>query len=58
MTISVQLGLLPGSDPSEQARWGADHGAEGIELSAWGGLEQLRRSADAIQGILPITSVC
>ncbi|MFM7321862.1 MAG: sugar phosphate isomerase/epimerase family protein [Armatimonadota bacterium] len=58
MTISVQMGLLPGTGPAEQARWGADHGAEGIELSAWGGIDQLRRSADAIRGILPITSVC
>jgi len=58
MTISVQLGLLPGNDPADQAKWGADHGAEGVELSAWGGLEGLRRVAEAVHGILPVTSVC
>ena len=58
MTISVQLGLLPGNTPAEQARWAADHGAEAIELSAWGGVDKLRREADSIHGILPISSVC
>lgn len=58
MIISVQLGLLPGDHPQDQARWGRDHGAEAIELSAWGGVDKLRREADAIAGILPISSVC
>ncbi len=58
MTISVQLGLLPGNQPQDQARWARDHGAEAIELSAWGGVDKLRREADAISGILPVSSVC
>ena len=57
--ISVQLGLLPGGSPAEKAKWAADHGVQGIELGIWGGgLAAVRRDADAINGIVPISSVC
>lgn len=44
---------------ADKAKWGADHGVEGIELSVFeGGVEGLNRTAEAINGVLPITSVC
>lgn len=59
MKIAIQLGLLPGSSVAEQAKWARDHGVEGIELGVWGGgLEKMRRDADAINGMVPISSVC
>ena len=38
--------------------WARDAGVDGIELGAWGGIEQLRRDADICQNILPVTSIC
>ena len=58
MKIAVQLGLLPGNSVADKARWAADHGVEGIELGAFGGLEKARREAEEINGIVPISSVC
>ena len=59
MKIAVQLGLLPGANVAEQAKWAFDHGVEGIELGAFGvSNEKLRRQADEINGIVPISSVC
>lgn len=59
MKIALQLGLIPGSTPADKAKWAKDHGVEGIEVSAFGGgLENMKRDADAISGIVPICSVC
>jgi sugar phosphate isomerase/epimerase len=59
MRISLQLGLIPGETTADKARWASDHGADGLELGVWGGgLEKCRRDADAINGLLPISSVC
>lgn len=59
MKIGVQLGLLPGETPREKAQWARDHGVEGIELGVWGGgLPKMRREADEIGGLVPISSVC
>ncbi len=59
MKISLQLGLIPGQNPSDKAKWAADHGVQGIELGAIGVTNaQLRAQADEIGGILPISSVC
>lgn len=58
MKVAVQLGLLPGDGAAEKARWAADHGVEGIELGAWGGVDKMRREIDAIAGLVPIASVC
>lgn len=59
MKIAVQLGLLPGSEVADKAKWAQDHGVEGIELGVFGvSNEQLRRQADEINGLVPITSVC
>lgn len=57
MKIAVQLGLLPGATTGDKARWAQDHGVEGIELGT-GLPDKLRATADEINGILPITSVC
>lgn len=56
--VAVQLGLLPGKTNADKAQWAKDHGVEGIELGAWGGLEKLKREADEINGVVPISSVC
>ena len=59
MKIALQLGLLPGETVADKAKWARDHGVEGIELGVWGGgLAKLRRDADEINGIVPISSVC
>ena len=59
MRISLQLGLIPGDTAADKALWARDHGAEGLELGVWGGgLEKCRRDAEAIDGVLPISSVC
>jgi sugar phosphate isomerase/epimerase len=59
MKIAVQLGLLPGANVGDQAKWAADHGVEGIELGVFGvPNEKLRRQADEINGLVPISSVC
>lgn len=59
MKIAVQLGLLPGETVRDQAKWARDHAVEGIELNVWGtGLAGVRRQADGIAGLVPISSVC
>ena len=59
MKIAVQLGLLPGNNATDKARWANDHGVEGIELGIWGGgLAGMKQDAEAINGLVPISSVC
>lgn len=59
MKIAVQLGLLPGTEVADKAKWAHDHGVEGIELGVFGvSNEKLRRQADEINGLVPICSVC
>lgn len=59
MRVSLQLGLIPGATVSDKAKWAKDHGVDGLELGVWGGgLAGCLRDADAINGILPISSVC
>lgn len=58
MKIVLQLGLIPGASTLEKVTWARDAGADGIELGAWGGLDQLRRDADICHGTLPVTSIC
>jgi sugar phosphate isomerase/epimerase len=59
MKIALQLGLLPGNSTQDKAKWAADHGVEGIELGVWGGgLPAMRKDAEEINGIVPISSVC
>lgn len=59
MKIALQLGLIPGQNPADKAKWARDHGAQGIELGSTGiSSDQLRGQADEIAGILPICSVC
>lgn len=59
MKIALQLGLCPGSSTRDKAQWAKDHGAQGLELGVWpNGLSGIRKAAEEINGILPITSVC
>jgi sugar phosphate isomerase/epimerase len=58
MKIVLQLGLIPGDSTLAKVMWARDAGADGIELGAWGGIDQLRRDADICQNILPVTSIC
>src|SRR5437867_6142033 len=59
MKIAVQLGLLPGGSVADKAKWAQDHGVEGIELGVWGGgLAKIKKDADEINGLVPISSVC
>ena len=58
MKIALQLGLLPGDTTTDKAKWARDQGVEGIELGARGGVDQLRKEAEAIDGVVPIASVC
>ena len=58
MKIVLQLGLIPGDSTQEKVTWARDAGVDGIELGAWGGIEQLRRDADICRNILPVTSIC
>lgn len=60
MKLAVQLGLLPGQTVADQQRWAADHGVEGIEISAWGYKpEDLDRAKAEFAGSpVPICSVC
>ncbi len=58
MKVVLQLGLIPGDNTADKAKWARDHGVEGLELGARGGSEVLHRDAEAINNILPITSVC
>lgn len=59
MKIAVQLSLPPGSSASEKAKWARDHGVQGIELGIWGGgLAGMQKDAEAINGVVPISSVC
>lgn len=59
MKIAVQLSILPGENASDRAKWARDHGVQGIELGIWGGgLPKMRRDADEINGVVPISSVC
>jgi sugar phosphate isomerase/epimerase len=60
MKIALQLGLIPGASTSDKAKWAADHGVEGLELSAFTGkgVDGMRETSDQINGLVPICSVC
>lgn len=59
MKIAMQMGNLPGDTTADKARWARDHGVEGLELGIWGGgLPNMRKMADDINGIVPVVSVC
>ena len=59
MKIALQLDLIPGTTTADKTKWAADNGAQGIELGVFGvSNDELRRQADEINGVLPISSVC
>lgn len=57
MKIALQLGLIPGTSTSDKAKWARDHGVEGLELGS-NSAEKLKSTADEINGVVPICSVC
>jgi sugar phosphate isomerase/epimerase len=58
MKLALQLTLIPGDGSTlDKVKWAKDHGVEGIEVIC-GSLDKMRREADEINGLLPITSVC
>lgn len=59
MKIALQIGLLPGQSTQDKASWAADHGVEGIELSAFaGGVDSMNKIVEEINGKVPVCSVC
>ncbi|MCZ7644476.1 MAG: sugar phosphate isomerase/epimerase [Planctomycetota bacterium] len=60
MKLSVQTGLLPGNELPDKLKWAADHGVEGIEISAWQyrppNLDQALR--DYENSPLPVSTIC
>lgn len=59
MKIALQLGLIPGATAADKAKWAKDNGVEALELTAFGGgLDAIKRDADEVNGILPVSSVC
>lgn len=57
MKIALQLALIPGRSDQDRSKWAVDHGVEGIELIP-APMRTLRAQVDAIQGRLPVTTVC
>ncbi|HET7560319.1 MAG TPA: sugar phosphate isomerase/epimerase family protein [Limnochordia bacterium] len=60
MKLALQLGLIPGRTPGEKVAWAADHGVEGIEISA--GNYPPDRIAQALadfkESKVPVVSIC
>jgi sugar phosphate isomerase/epimerase len=53
------LGLIPGGEAADKAKWARDNGVDALELTAFGGgLDAIKRDADGVNGILPVSSVC
>lgn len=57
MKIALQMGIIPGASTSDKAKWARDHGVEGLELGS-SSAEKLKRTADEINGLVPVCSVC
>ncbi|HYF48760.1 MAG TPA: sugar phosphate isomerase/epimerase family protein [Planctomycetota bacterium] len=60
MKIALQLGLLPGESVADKISWAADHGVEGIEISAWNyGVDQIPQALkDFENSKVPVVSIC
>ena len=60
MKLALQTGLIPGGNVADKLKWAADHGVEGIEISAWEykpeNFERARR--DFENSPVPVVSVC
>lgn len=60
MKIALQLGLIPGRTVADKIKWAADHGVDGIEISA--GNYPLDRIDDALRDFenspVPVVSIC
>ncbi len=57
MKIALRLQQTPADTMRDKAQWAADNGADGVEMGV-GPHDAMRRIADEIRGIIPITSVC
>ncbi len=60
MKIALQLGLLPGESVADKIGWAADHGVEGIEISAWNyKVDQIPQAKkDFEKSSVPVVSIC
>jgi len=59
MKLALQIGLIPRDTLADRAKWAADHGVEGIELTVFGTpIAGLMPAADQIMPHLPVVSVC
>jgi len=60
MKIALQLGMIPGNSISDKQKWAADHGVDGIEISAGNypvdRLDEARR--DFADSPVPLCTVC
>lgn len=60
MKLALQLGLIPGGTPADKQKWAADHGVEGIEISAWDyrpeRIDDARRDFEGSP--VPVVSIC
>ena len=60
MKVALQLGLIPGQSVADKQKWAADHGVDGIEISAWDykpdQLDQAKRDFEGSP--VPISTVC
>src|SRR5437763_13139272 len=59
-TLALQLGLIPGSSLADKQKWAADHGVEGIEISAWDYRpERIDQAVKDFGGSpVPVVSIC
>ncbi len=60
MKLSLQTGLIPGKSLQDKLKWAADHGVDGVEISAWEyrpeRFDDARR--DFENSPLPVSSIC
>lgn len=60
MKLALQIGLVPGRTLTDKLHWCADHGVEGVEISAWEyGVDRLEDALrDFENSPVPVVSVC
>src|SRR5262245_29725310 len=60
MKIALQIGLIPGESAADKISWAADHGVDGIEITAWNyKLDQITQAKkDFENSKVPVVSIC